>query len=115
VSNCSPWYRNSFGVEYSYVSVTAPAVCQQMHVPMVIVAVKNWDDRSGHHTIFTDPLQTVLGYLTPDEFAQKVASPSSASNTTRPALPQGFPDCSAVAAAPAPALTQRRPCEEVLR
>ena len=49
-----------------------------------------------------------LGYLTPEEFAKQVASPSSGSNTTPPALPQGFPDGSAVAAAPAPALTQNR-------
>ena len=54
-----------------------------------------------------------LGYLTPVEFASKAASPFAVSNTTRPALPQGFPDGSAVAVAPAPALTQNRPCEEV--
>lgn len=55
-----------------------------------------------------------LGYLTPAEFARKAASPSAVSNITRPDLAQGFPDGSAVAVAPAPALTQSRPCEEVL-
>jgi putative transposase len=58
---------------------------------------------------------TALGYLTPDEFARGAASPSSVSNSTRPTLPQGCPDGSAVAVAPAPALTQSRPCEEALR
>jgi hypothetical protein len=45
----------------------------------------------------------------------KAASPSAVSDITRPALPQGFPDGSAVAVASAPALTQTRPCEEDLR
>lgn len=58
---------------------------------------------------------SALGYLTPEEFARKAASSSSGSNITRPDLPQGFPDGSAGAVAPAPALTQIRPCEEVLR
>lgn len=58
---------------------------------------------------------SALRYLTPDEFARRAASPSSVSNITRPTLPQGFPDGSAVAAAPAPALTQSRPREEGLR
>ena len=57
---------------------------------------------------------SALKYLTPEEFAGRAASPSSASNITRPALPQGFPDGSAVAVAPAPALTQIRPREEGL-
>ena len=57
---------------------------------------------------------SALRYLTPEEFARRAASPSSVSNITRPALPQGFPDGSAVAAATAPALTQSRPCEEDL-
>ena len=57
---------------------------------------------------------SALRYLTPEEFARAAASPSSVSDTTRPALPQGFPDGSAVAVAPAPALTQIRPCEEGL-
>jgi len=57
---------------------------------------------------------SAFGYLTPSEFAGQVASPSEASNITRPALPQGFPDGSAVASAPAPALTQIRPREERL-
>lgn len=56
---------------------------------------------------------SALDYLTPQEFAERAASPSAASNTTRADLPQGFPDGSAVAAAPAPALTQIRPCAEV--
>ena len=58
---------------------------------------------------------SALGYLTPSEFAGRAASPSGVSNITRPALPQGFPDGSAVALAPAPALTQSRTCEEGLR
>ena len=58
---------------------------------------------------------SALGYLTPEEFADRTASPSAVSNITRPALPQGFPDGSAVVVAPAPALTQIRPCEEGLR
>jgi putative transposase len=49
---------------------------------------------------------SALRYLTPEEFARRAASPSLASNITRPALPQGFPDGSAVAVAPAPALTR---------
>jgi len=57
---------------------------------------------------------SALGYLTPEEFAGRAASPSGVSNITRPALPQGFPDGSAVAVAPAPALTQSRPHEEGL-
>jgi putative transposase len=57
---------------------------------------------------------SALGYLTPQEFAGKAASPSGVSNITRPALPQGFPGGSAVAVAPAPALTQIRPREEGL-
>jgi putative transposase len=57
---------------------------------------------------------SALGYLTPAEFAGRAASPSSVSNTTRPALPPGFPDGSAAAVAPAPALTQSRPREEGL-
>ena len=57
---------------------------------------------------------SALRYLTPEEFARRAASPSLASNITRPALPQGFPDGSAVAVAPAPALTQIRPREEGL-
>jgi putative transposase len=56
-----------------------------------------------------------LGYLTPEAFARRAASPSLGSDTTRPALPQGFPDGSAVAVAPAPALTQTRTCEGDLR
>ena len=56
-----------------------------------------------------------LRYLTPEEFARKAASPSAGSDTTRPFLPQGFPDGSAVAVAPAPASTQSRvlPSEKV--
>src|SRR5207237_4288273 len=42
---------------------------------------------------------SALGYLTPEEFAVKAASPSAVSNLTRPALPQGSPDGSAVAVA----------------
>jgi putative transposase len=57
---------------------------------------------------------SALRYLTPEEFARRAASPSLTSNITRPALPQGFPDGSPVAVAPAPALTQIRPCEEGL-
>ena len=57
---------------------------------------------------------SALRYLTPEEFARRAASPSLTSNLTRPAPPQGFPDGSAVAAAPAPALTQIRPREEGL-
>ena len=58
---------------------------------------------------------SVLRYLTPKEFARKAASPSAGSDTTRPSLPQGFPDGSAVAVAPAPALTQSRSREGDLR
>ena len=54
---------------------------------------------------------SALRYLTPEEFARRAASPSLTSNITRPALPQGFPDGSPVAVAPAPALSQIRPCE----
>ena len=57
---------------------------------------------------------SALNYLTPEEFG-RAASPSTVSNITRPALPQGNPSGSAVACAPAPALTQNRSCEEVLR
>jgi putative transposase len=57
---------------------------------------------------------SALGYRTPVEFAGKAASLSKVSNITRPDLPQGFPDGSAVAVAPAPALTQIRPREEGL-
>jgi putative transposase len=57
---------------------------------------------------------SALRYLTPEEFARKAASPSLASNITRPALSQGFPDDSAVAVAPAPVLNQTRPREEGL-
>ena len=57
---------------------------------------------------------SALGYLTPAEFAARAASPSQASKITRPGLGKGYPDGSAVAAAPAPALTQTRPREEVL-
>ena len=57
---------------------------------------------------------SALRYLTPEEFARRAASPSFTSNITRPALPQGFPDGSAVAVAPATALTQIRPREEGL-
>lgn len=53
-----------------------------------------------------------LGYLTPMEFADRAASPSSVSDNTRPALGKGNPSGSAVACAPAPALTQNRTCEE---
>ena len=58
---------------------------------------------------------SALRYLTPEEFARQAASPSAGSDATRPSLPQGFPDGSAVTIAPAPALTQGRPCEEGLR
>jgi putative transposase len=57
---------------------------------------------------------SALHYLTPEEFARRAASPSGVSNNTRPALPQGNPSGSAVADAPAPALTQTRPREEGL-
>ena len=57
---------------------------------------------------------SALGYLTPEEFAGRAAPPSGVSNITCPALPQSFPDGSAVAVAPAPALTQIRPREEGL-
>ena len=57
---------------------------------------------------------SALRYLTPEEFAGKAASPSRVSNITRPDLPQGCPVGSAVAVAPAPALTQIRPREEGL-
>lgn len=53
---------------------------------------------------------SALQYLTPEEFARKAASSSSLSNNTRPDPPQGFPGGSAVAVAPAPALTRVRPC-----
>jgi putative transposase len=55
-----------------------------------------------------------LGYRTPAEFA-RAASPSAVSSTTRPFLGKGFPIGSAVAVAPAPALTQDQPCEKALR
>lgn len=55
---------------------------------------------------------SVLGYLTPEEFAARLASPSPASGTAPPDLPQGCPDGSAVAAALAPALTQIRRSEQ---
>jgi transposase InsO family protein len=58
---------------------------------------------------------SALRYLTPEEYARRAASPSSASNNRRPTLPQASPDSSAVAVAPAPALTQIRPREEGLR
>ncbi len=58
---------------------------------------------------------SALGYLTPEEFATRAASPSSVWTITRPTLPQGCPDGSALAVAPAPALTQSRPREEELR
>jgi putative transposase len=58
---------------------------------------------------------SALRYLTPEEFARAAASPSSVSDNTRPALAQGNPSGSAGACAPAPALTQTRPCEEVPR
>ena len=58
---------------------------------------------------------SALGYLTPQEFAAKLASPSQASCIARPDLPQGYPDGSAVAVAPAPALTQIQPREAILR
>ncbi len=57
---------------------------------------------------------SALGYLTPAEFAVRAASPSGVPNITRPGLGKGFPGGSAVAVAPAPALTQTRPCEEGL-
>ena len=57
---------------------------------------------------------SALGYLTPAEFVGRAASPSGVSNITRPDLGQGFPCGSAVAVAPAPALTQIRPREEGL-
>jgi putative transposase len=57
---------------------------------------------------------SALGYLTPEEFARKAASPSRVSDTTRADPPQGYPDGSAIAAAPASALTQIRPREERL-
>jgi len=58
---------------------------------------------------------SALGYLTPQEFAARLASPSEAPHIARPDLPQGCPDGSAVAVAPAPALTQIQPREEILR
>ena len=58
---------------------------------------------------------SALRYLTPEEFARRAASPCSVSDSTRPALPQGFPDGSAIACTPAPALTQIRSCGEGLR
>ena len=57
---------------------------------------------------------SALKYLTPEEFARDAASLSKSSNTARLNLPQGFPDGSAFAAAPAPALTQIPPCKENL-
>ena len=62
----------------------------------------------------TERPHSALNYLTPEEFA-RAASPSAVSSTTRPALPQGNPAGSAVAVAPASALTQIRSCEEDLR
>ena len=56
---------------------------------------------------------SALGYLTPREFAARAASPSAVSNTTRADLPQGSPGGSALAVAPAPALTPIRSREEV--
>jgi len=53
---------------------------------------------------------SALRYLTPEEFA-RAASPSLLSVATRPTLPQGDPAGSAVAVAPAPALTQSPPRE----
>jgi len=58
---------------------------------------------------------SALNYMTPEEFARRAASPSLGWDTTRPALAQGNPPGSAVACAPAPALTQNRSCEEGLR
>ncbi|MGE5110016.1 MAG: integrase core domain-containing protein [Acidobacteriaceae bacterium] len=58
---------------------------------------------------------SALRYLTPEEFARQAASPSAGSDSTRPSLPQGFPDGSAVAVAPTPALTQSRSREGDLR
>jgi putative transposase len=55
------------------------------------------------------------GYQTPIEFAGKAASLSLGSNTTRMDQPQGYPDGSAVAPAPAAALTPIPPCEGGLR
>jgi len=54
---------------------------------------------------------SALAYLTPAEFAREAALLSKCSNTARLDLPQGFPDGSAVAAAPAPALTQMQSCK----
>jgi putative transposase len=56
---------------------------------------------------------SALGYRTPAEFAAGIASPSVASDVARSDLPQGFPGGSAVAVAPAPALTQIQPREEL--
>lgn len=58
---------------------------------------------------------SALGYRTPVEFANKAASLSLGSNTTRPDQPQGNPAGSAVAATPASALMPIRPCEGGLR
>jgi hypothetical protein len=52
---------------------------------------------------------SALGEVKPAEFAGRAASPSGASNLSRPALPQGFPHGSDVASAPATASTQIRP------
>jgi putative transposase len=54
---------------------------------------------------------SALGYRTPIEFANKAASLSLGSNTTRPDQPQGCPSGSAVAPTPASALIPIRPCE----
>lgn len=81
-----------------------------------------WNLFDARHKIATwrteyncDRPHSALAYQTPAEFAAKAASLSLASNTTQPDLPQGCPDGSAVATAPAPALTQIRPCEGSLR
>lgn len=44
---------------------------------------------------------SALRYLTPEEFARAAASPSSVSDTTSPALPQGYPDGSSLDPKPA--------------
>jgi putative transposase len=81
-----------------------------------------WNLFDARHKIATwrteyncDRPHSALAYQTPAEFAAKAASLSLASNTTQPDLPQGCPDGSAVATAPASALTQIRPCEGSLR
>jgi len=81
-----------------------------------------WNLFDARHKIATwrteyncDRPHSALAYRTPAEFAAKAASLSLASNTTQPDLPQGCPDGLAVATAPAPALTQIRPCEGSLR